>query len=187
MNIDKKLNIVIPVTRSDGAKIYVHASPISSEVFESYFLPISKTFSAIYAEGLGILAGPRISALMLKKVSKDLGMWDGPSGVEKGLMAEIHQRTNILAVRDKGGWETIPFHEARTRGILESADLSEVENSIVFFTAASSMHRREELTDVLDGASRLWGARVTSLNCSEYGSSLQTSIETENSGATAAV
>lgn len=182
MEISRKLNLVIPIEGDDGNIVaYVHSAPISREVFETYFLPVSKTFSAIYAEGLGSVAGPRVAAMMLKRIATDLGQWDGPAGVERGLVAEIRRLTNVLAPGDRG-WETLPYDEAMKRGILSSDDAAEVDNAVTFFTVASAMHRRSELRPILDGAGRLWGAQTSSLNSTEFAASLPISKPDANSG-----
>jgi hypothetical protein len=182
MKIDRKLNLVVPVERAPGETVYVHAMPLGREVFERYFLVISKAFAAIYNEGLGFVAGPRVAAMLIRRVAEDLNVWDGPEGVEAGLVAEMRRLSNVLAPSPKG-WTQIPLQQAIDQGFIDEADASEVENAIAFFTVASAMHRRAELKDVLEGASKLWGAHVSSLNCTEYTASLPTSTEGETTGA----
>lgn len=179
MRIDNKLNLVIPVDTAGGT-VYVHATPISREVFEKYFLVISKAFAALYSEGLSVIAGPRVGALMLKRVAEDLGEWSGPGGVEQGLMAEIRRLTNVIHSTPQG-WVTVPYYTALTEGVIDGDDVGEVEGILCFFTVASSMHKRDQLPSILDGIKRLWGAESTLLNSTEYGRSLQTSIEEETS------
>jgi hypothetical protein len=182
IKIDRRLNLVIPIERDDGIA-YVHATPISREVFEANYLPISKAFAAIYSQGLGLMAGPRVAALVLKQVSIDLGMWDGPTGVEASLMNEIRRLANVLAP-GPGGWQPTPFQEAIDRQMLSPDDAAEVQNALVFFIVASAMHRRTELASVLAGAAQLWGAQIESLTLMEFSASLPTSTETASSGAT---
>jgi hypothetical protein len=186
MRINKALNLVIPVDRDDGSTIYVHATPIEPEVFDRYFLVISKTFAAIYSEGLGPIAGPRVAAKLLKKVAIDAGQWDGPEGVEVGLVNEIHRLANVL-VPSPNGWQTVPYHDAYSQKLIDAEDLSEISNALAFFTVAFSMHRREERRSILEGASKIWGSQITSSNCSEFASSLPKLTATANSGGTAAV
>lgn len=183
MNLDRKLNLVVPVDRADGVKVWVHATPISRAVFETYFLTISKTFAAIYNQGLGAMAGPRIAGLMLKKVATEDGVWEGAGGVEGGLLAEIRRLATLVCPADSaGGWQQIPFQEAVDRKLLDEGDVSEVENILVFFIVASAMHRRADLPDVLGIASSLWSAQTTSSNSTEFTGSLQTSTETASIG-----
>lgn len=176
MKLDKRLNLIIPVERGD-ATVYVHSMPIGRECFETYFLPLSKTFAAIYSEGLGILGGPRIAALMLKRVSTELGIWDGDAGVARGLMAEIRRLTNVVAP-GANGWETFPFQDAVSRQYFDADDIAEIENALVFNSAAWAMHRKAEAAEVMAGAARLWGAQTSPLNCTGYTASLPTLTET---------
>lgn len=180
--IDKNLRLVIPVD-VDSAVYHIHAEAISRETFERYFLVLSKTFAAIYNEGLGVTAGPRVAALMLKKVAEETGTWDGPAGVSNGLMAEIRRLCNVAVPGPNGGWETVPFQEAIDRDIFEPEDVSEVENGIVFFIVASATHRRDERKDILEGAAKLWGGHITSSSYTDFLASLKTSTPVDNSGA----
>lgn len=182
MKIDRRLNLVIPIDRADGT-IYVHSAPISRPVFEQYFKVIAQTFSAIYTQGLGFTSGPRVAAWLLRDQATKAGVWDGEAGVERGLMNEIRRLSNVV-VPSARGWTTIPFQDAVDGGSINDDDRSEVENAIVFFIVASSMHTRKELPAVLEGSTALWGAQTTSLNCTEYANSLPTPTATENTGGT---
>lgn len=183
MNIDRNLNIVIPIERESGP-VYVHAAPISRAVFERYFLVISKTFAAIHAEGLSALSGPRVAGMMLKKIAQDREEWDGPEGVERGLMMEIRRLSSVVQPKTSGGWETVPLQEALDRKTLDEDDVSEVENVLVFFTVAYSMLRKGDRRPALEGASSIWGARIESLNSTAFAASLPTSTATASSGET---
>lgn len=189
MKLDRRLNLVVPVD-SDGATIYVHAAPIAEQVFDRYFMAIAKTFNTIYGEGLGVIAGPRVAAKILRKVAIDLGEWDDQKdtagnvtaiGIENGLMAEIRRLANIIAPGPKG-WAASPLQDAITHGTISAEDASEVENALVFFTVASSMHKRAELPAILNGVSKIWDAQTASLNCTGFASSLETSTVTANTG-----
>jgi len=182
MKIDRKLNLVLPIEREDEV-LYVHAMPISQDVFETYFLPISKTFTAIYSEGLSVIAGPRVAALMLKQVSQAIGVWDGPGGVQGGLMAEIRRLSNLVRPTDKG-WETLPLYDAISREILSQDEISEVEGAVTFFSVVSAMHTRSDLKGILAGLERCWDASPTSSNATEFASSLKTSMPDDVSGET---
>jgi hypothetical protein len=171
IRINRHLNLVIPVTLADGAQVFVHSTPISSDVFDTFFMPIAKTFAAIYSEGLGIVAGPRIADKMLRKVSQDLGVWEGSTGVQNGLIAEMHRLTNVLAAGKKG-WEMWPFDEAKTKGLIDKDDAAEIEAALCFFTVTSAMHRKADLHEILGGAMKLWGAQIEPLSCTEYMNSL---------------
>lgn len=182
MKIDRRLNLVIPVERDDGTTIYVHAVPVSEQVFDRYWLAISRTFSGIVGGGLGPVAGPRVALKMLEQTSKSLNMWDGPEGVQAGLVADMERTSMVIAPRDGGGWEQVMLHDALKRGAMDDRDASEVKNAITFFTVYSAMQRRMELTETLDGMCVLWNAQTSSLNSTEFAATLMTSTRQENSG-----
>lgn len=193
MRINEKLNLVIPIDAAAGT-IYVHSQPVSREVFEQNFMLVSKTFAAIYNDGLGSVAGPRVAAMLMRSVARDMNGFDrdgkpnpdGP-GTEacNAFLAEVRRLSNVLAPSN-GGYETIPFQEAVDKKVLAPDDAAEVENAVAFFTVGSAMHRRAEMPAFLDGLTSLWGAQTSPLNCTEYGASLRTSTETESSGVTEA-
>lgn len=179
MKIDPKLNIVIPVD-VEGKTFHVYSSPISIEVFKAYHLPIAKTFSALYNEGLHFTAGPRVAAMILEDKSRALGLWDGPAGVEMGLMNEIRRLTSVLLPSDKG-WVNYPLQDVVDRNLMSPEDVSEVENILTFFIVTSAMHRKAELGAILNGAAKLWDAQITSSGCSEFAASLPKLTVTANS------
>jgi hypothetical protein len=187
MRIDEQLNLVIPIDRADGTTIWVHAAPIGREAFQRYWLPLSKTFALIYGEGLH-LAGPRIAALSLRKVSEDMGVWDGPMGVARGLMPEIRRLANVVAPGDGNGaghgWQMVPYDDALRSNLLDQDDADEVEGVLVFFTLAWRLHRQKERKDLIDGLCALWGASTSSASLSEFADTLKTSTATGNTGAT---
>lgn len=181
MKIDKNLRLVLPI-ESDEGTVYVHAAAIGREVFEQYFVVISKAFSAIYNEGLGVTAGPRIAMMMIRKVAAELG---ADKDVERGLINEMKRLANV-AVPSERGWETLPFDEAVAKGHLGPDEVSEVENALGFFSLVSAMHLRRERESILKGAVSLWGGRLTSSDLTEFCRSLTTSSPVAPSGATTA-
>lgn len=195
MKINRKLNLVIPIlgepskdidpetskeVEKDNVVGYVHAEPISEETFDAHYLVIAKTFGAIYGEGLGYSVGPRIAGKLLRTIAQNMGVWDGSTGVEASLLRDVFQRANYV----KASGETIPLAEAIATNVLDKGDVSEVTNSLAFFTVASSMHLPAQIPEVLAGAARFWGGRTTSLNSTEFAASLKTSIAGGNTGAT---
>ena len=183
--LDKKLNIIIDVEMADGSKGYVHSMPISREVFEQHFLVISKVVTAIYVEGLTTLGGPRIAALLLRQIARDLGVWEGPGGVQEALMAELRRLSN-LALSTAAGWTLIPLQEAIDKKLIDDDSLVEMENALVFFIVVSSTFRRNQLIQTLNSMGGLWATRCTQSNATEFVASLRTSTETAISGTSAA-
>jgi hypothetical protein len=181
MKINRRLNLVVPV-HYDSEVLHVHHVPISRQVFERYFLVISKTFAKIYTEGLGLAAGPRVAMLLLRATAEEMGVLDGPTGVEMGLIAEIKRLTHVIAANlETGGWQQIPYPIAIARQMIDEDDAAELENALAFFTVASSGHRREDRDGILTGASKLWGGETSLLDCTEFLNSLPTSTPIENS------
>lgn len=174
----------MPIERDNGT-LYVHSTPLGREVFERYFYILSKTFSAIFSPGgLGGMSGPRVAALMLKKLAQDIGAWEGPEGAEIGLMGEIRRLTTVLAPT-KAGWEMIPLAEAIDKGIFDREDGDEAENAIVFFMLGSAMFHKRDREAVLSGGLSAWNAELSSQSIMELQNSLSTSTETDSSGARA--
>lgn len=182
MKLDPKLNIVVPV-ETEGGTVYVHSMPIRREVFERFFEVIAKAFSDIYSGGTSyaLIAGTRVAALTIRKIAAERGEAED---VEKGLFAEIRRLTNVLTPGERG-WETLPFDEATQRKVIDGDDVREVENALAFFMLESVMHGRVQSRVIIDEAAKLWGAQTTSLNCTEFCTSLPTSIATVNTGETA--
>jgi hypothetical protein len=177
VKINRKLNLVLTVD-TDAGPVHVHSVPISREIFEDNFLVISRAFTAVYTNGLGPVTGPRVAALLLKQEAQALNVWER---TQQSLMAEIHRLTNVIAPSDNG-WEQFPFDVAKKRGILSPDEAAEVENCIVYFTCASSVHLRQELTVAMEGLSTLWGAQTTLSNVTEYMRSLPTLTPEETTG-----
>lgn len=193
MKLDRKLNLVIPIygepttigsTSVENIVAYVHATPILPPVFDKYFMVIGKTFNAIYAGGLGLVAGPRLAAKIIRSTAQDMGVWDGPEGVQNGLVADIRRNATVL-LPGPNGWEQRPFEGAATRGELTEEDAAEVENSLSFFTVASSMHKRSEIESIMKVVSEIWGAQISFSNCTEFVNSLPTRTTHASTGAKA--
>ncbi len=195
--IDKRLNIVLEVVRADGTIAKVHSVPILEEVFDANFLVLSKTVSRLYAEGLPYGTCTRVALNMIRHLADEMDAALPPGApkanrlaVDQGLLPELWRQTNVL-VRGPGGWETKPFQQIMDDGsTMTRDDIREVQNFLVFFTAASWVHRLIELTrQEPPGLYLIWegsGAHLTSLNVTEYARSLPTSMPDENTGAKAA-
>lgn len=181
MRIDKKLNVVIPLPRDSEGTLYVHATPISREAFETYFLPISVAFSRIWSEGLSVMAGPRVALKMLRKVSEERKIWDGPEGVQAGLVEEMKRLTNVV-VRTPTGWNAVPMYNAVQQDLLTEDEVDHAENTVCFFILASAMYRRRELASILEGMNDLWGTQSVLSNSTEYAASLTTSTGVVSTG-----
>jgi hypothetical protein len=177
ITINKQLNLVLPLPRGNTF-IYVYSTPISREVFDANFMIISKVFTELYTQGLGLSAAPRIAAKMLKKIAIEEGTWDGPEGIQNTLMQEIYRLTNVFLPGDKG-WENMPLHTAMVQKQIDDDEVEEVENTLVYFIVAYAMHRRQDREQIISASLKLWGGQLSSLNFTEYRSSLMTSTVDE--------
>lgn len=184
MKIDEQLNLVIPCDRDDGSTIYVHASPIGREVFQRFWLPLAKAYNQIMSERL-FFTGPRVASLMLKQAAETSGAWEGPMGVETGLLPEIRRLANVVAPGAGRGWQMIPYTDAVRDEIIDEEDADQIEGLLVFFTLVWRLHRRADRQMVLSGAVAMWNASISSASLSAFVNSLPTSIATASTGATA--
>jgi hypothetical protein len=177
LKIDRNLNLAQKLETDSGA-CYVHSTPISRIEWEEYFYVLSQTYASLFMGGLGVSTGPTMAALMLRKIAKDQGVWEGDAGVEIGLMGAIRRLTNVVVATDQG-WQTLPYEVAVSRGILDEETQAEVENAIVFFICVSSVLRgpktRPKLQVTLGMMRALWDAQTTPLDVMAFASSLTTS------------
>ncbi|ENQ1524101.1 hypothetical protein ACEOG4_004646 [Salmonella enterica] len=181
MKIARNLNLIIPVQTEKG-KAWIHATPISKEVFKEHFFILSKTFSAIFSEGLGVVAGPRIAYLMLERISRDSNAWEGDKGVRNTLVNEVIRLANLVYPVEGKGYDTIPLDMALEREII---DLDEVAGELVFFTCVSSINSPEQAKGTMDVVNGIWSTQCSSLNLTEWIASLPTLKPVASSGATA--
>ncbi len=199
MKIARNLNLIIPV-RTEKGNGWIHATPISKEVFKEHFFILSKTFSAIFSEGLGVVAGPRIAFLMLERISRDSNIWEGDKGVRNTLVNEVIRLANLVYPVEGKGYDTIPLDMALEREII---DLDEVAgelinkcitdpfitfpdiSELIFFTCVSSINSPEQAKGTMDVVNGVWSTQCSLLNLTEWIASLPTLKSAASSGATA--
>ena len=188
--INRRLNIVIPINRSDDTVLYVHSTPIMTETFEFYHMVLAKTWSGFVQNGLDPRSAPSVAALILKETAKNTirsagYSWaDGPDGVggESGLIAEMLRLTNVVVPDKNQGWSTLPFQMAVSQNLVSDDEKSEVMNLLTFFTVASLMPPRVDRENIILGMARMYELHTTFLNCMEYATSLKTSMRGAASG-----
>ncbi|VEI69541.1 Uncharacterised protein [Serratia fonticola] len=181
MEISRKMNLVTPVETASG-NIYIHSTPITKAVYREHFLTLSKAFAAIFGQGLGVLAGPRVAYLMLERVAKNDEVWEGKTGVKNTLLQEIIRNSTAIVPVDGKGWEEIPLDVAISREIVDEDD---VLGEIVFFTCVCAINRPNQVKGLMKEMSSLWNSVYTSQTAMEWAASLPTSTVKESSGATA--
>lgn len=180
MKISRNLNLIIPV-RTEKGNGWIHATPISKEVFKEHFFILSKTFSVIFSEGLGVVAGPRIAYLMLERLASDMNIWEGEKGVRNTLVNEIIRLANLVYPVEGKGYDTIPLDMALEREIVE---LDEVAGELVFFTCVSSLNTSEQTEEMMRTVSGMWNSAATSLGLTDWIASLPTLKPTVSTGET---
>jgi hypothetical protein len=187
MIIDKKLNLIVAVSRDDETTVYIHSTPIRLETFRTYHLVLSKTFASLMSEKLSIIAGPSVAAYVLEEVAKTtnrspgVNWWEGPDGVENGLMAEIRRLSNIITLKPDGsGWGALPLQlvlDDRNRDgslkVMSEEEAIEVMNQLVFFTVISSAAPRKDRPSMIHGAAYLFDGQTSLLDCTAFAASLK--------------
>lgn len=181
MHIDRKLNLVIPLERESGVCPHVHSTPITYEVFRTYYRVISRAMCQMMADGT-IGMGDRIILPALEDVAKEMGRWDGPGGVENGLLAEIERRTNVYAPEGHGGWQLVPFAVAVKQGTITQAERDRIFGSIVFFSLSSEAFPSDKAQMLTNAVAQTLNGHATFCDCTEYRSSLPISTPDASTG-----
>lgn len=181
MKISRALNLVVPVDRDDGSTIYIHAMPISAEVFDEHYKIIARASAEMWALGFGPTTGPRIAAKELRDAAKMLGR---EQDYQK-LTNEIVRLASAIVPTDMG-YEAKPLYAALQADFISKEDYAEVENILSFFIVLSAMQPRKTLPELLKDTAALWEGQIISLSATEFASSLKTSTVAESSGETVA-
>lgn len=180
MKIKRNMNLVIPVDSENG-QAYVHAAPISKEVYREHFYVLGKTFATIFSEGFSAVVGPRQAYLMLERHAKNENIWEGVAGVKNTLVNEVIRLANLVYPTLGKGFETMPLEIAIERELVE---IDEVLDELIFFTCVSSINKPNQAAGVMTVVNGLWGAQTSYLPLTEWISSLPTLKSADNSGET---
>lgn len=172
MKIDGKLNLVTEI-QSEVGTIYVHSTPISREIFEEYYLVLSRSFAMIYSKGLH-LAAPKIAHLVLKDISEQEGVW---RDVETCLVNEIIRLSSVSVPTQDAGYSTGTLSDALARNVISGDEFSEIKGMLVFFTLASSVAKKDLIEPTMMQLGDLWGSWTTRLSSMEFKDSLRKSTE----------
>jgi len=175
MRINNKLNLVLEIPDDNGV-IYVHATPISLDIFNQFYMVLSRTFSMIYSKGLHLTA-PRIAHLVLKDIAEDEGVLDA---VNNGLMNEIVRLCNVV-MPTSNGYVTSTLSDCLSRKVLTTEEFDEIKGMLVFFSCVSSVAKKELTLPTMTQLTELWGGQLTSYNSTEFKDSLRTLIEEQPS------
>jgi hypothetical protein len=177
MKIDKKLNLIVPVEGREGDTVF-HSTPIFFDTFKKYHFVICAAFTKLLTADM-VITGPKIAAMTLEEVAKEMGKWDGSDGVENGLMAEIARLTNVI-VLTANGWDTIPVNIALDREYVSQEDWEEAKQRIVFFILVSAMAKNDSKSDLLEIMNGIWLTQTTLSTVTEFKNSLSISNVTGN-------
>jgi hypothetical protein len=180
MRIDKRLNFIFPID-VEGAQWWVHSAPASRIVFETYFAALGRVFTDCFAGNDPkhvALAGPQLALPALKAAAKEAGTWDGPGGIEQGLVNELIRLTTV-AFPGANGWEQLPLSTCIARDLLDDDTEGEIVSALVFFTAVSRAAPKALASTFLQAAGTLMDWRFSSSGFMEFLSSLPISKPSE--------
>lgn len=196
LKINEKLCFTFPITRPNGNQVWVHATPISREVFSAHWRILSQTFARLFGAGISPGMSLRMAALCLRELAVEQDIWeDDPKrdfiGVKTSLLGEIRRLAMVMAPSARHavagdaaasiveGWNKVMLDDALKSGIFDEDEASEVEAVIVFFTVISWVMRRTEADNMMTAAGRPFGGQLSSLNSTAFRDSLPTSSAAE--------
>jgi hypothetical protein len=187
VTLNRRLNLVVKV---DGGRdplrgtLHVFAVPVARSVFDANFMIMCRAYAEIYRNSLGVIAGPKAAALLIKQEADVLG----ESAKGDMLLEEIRRLTNVLvpSVNGAGGYTMVDYGVAIRQGLIGEDDVADIEAAICFFTLASRVGPHFQLDAILEGLSLFWRAQTTSLTLTEYMRSLPTSTTGDAIGPSAA-
>lgn len=177
MEVNKDLNLVVPIERED-ISLYAYSRPIGRAVFENYHSVLSKAFSELTDGGINVVASVATASLAIRDAAKAKGMWEGSAGVENGLFNEVRRNTMIYGPAENG-WQEMLFDDAVKRGLIDEDEAREAESAILFFTLISRMFKKSMRQMVVKGMMGMAGCVTTSSPFTEWHASLQISTEEE--------
>lgn len=192
IEINKSLNLVIPIVRDDETVLYIHSSPIKYETFERYWKVLGKTYSEFTQHGFDPRSGPSIAAMCLKEVAQNTargngGNWyDGDDGVggSAGLIAEIIRLSNVLVPQaNRNGWSVTMLQTVIDQGMLTEREKNRAINLLVFFTVCSQVAPTVDAPKLIMGMAFVYELQTTLLTLTEFAASLKTLTTDANTGA----
>jgi hypothetical protein len=169
--LERDLKLVIPL--ESGALVY--SSPVSKGVYEANYLALAKVYSTIMGQNM-LLTGPAIAARMLRELGKEQDI-DAES-----FIGELRRLCLVAIPSGEKGYAQEPLENAIRRNSIDEDDVDELENFLVFSTAASFLSTKKQAAWVLGLTRGQRGAVTTPLSFTAYLDSLQTSITEGNSG-----
>lgn len=177
MRFTRDSKLTFPVETENHGRVYVYSIPLARVLFEQFCMELGETYSqcfGAYDPRHVAMTAPQLAYPLLKKTAIKLGTWDGPSGVQAGLVNELSRLTQV-AYAGEAGWEKLPLELALKREILDEDSYSEALSTLVFTLLAARVGPKSlmEHSMLAAGSPRDWQA--TSLDFSAYLNSLPTS------------
>lgn len=202
MKIDDNLDLVIPVrvdlivtkkkkngkVVEEGEEIpvvWAYHTPISQEVFEANFRILSLAKSALFGKGMpfAIGTGPVIAALTLRDEAEKDAQERGEDVQDpaRSFLVEL-KRLTMIAGPSENGYKPLPVDAAISSGMIDPGEWKEAESSLVFFTLAWCLAKRNRRTTAMKSAAQILGGSCTSSGLSEWAASLTTSTAESPTG-----
>jgi hypothetical protein len=179
ISITSDFNLAIPVQETDTRVLWIHSKPVSKEIFKKFFMPLSKAFSQLHAEGINVLAGPKVAAYLLEEIAENMGQG---AIIRAGFINEIRRITTVCVLGDKA-WETMPLEVAAKRNKMSEDLVDEATAAAVFFTLNWHGLPRQARKMMIQMAADLHNWQLTSLDSTAWADSLPISTTEETTPA----
>ena len=177
MRLTRDLRLAFPLETASSGIVHVYSLPLARIVFEQFVFEMGETYSKVFA-GYDpkhvAMTAPQMAFPALKAVATRMGTWDGPAGVQAGLINELSRLTTVAHTTDMGWTQTL-LPIALSRGILDEDEHAEVLASLCFFFLALRAGPRSLMGVSLTVAGMPRGWQHTSSDFTTWIDSLQTS------------
>lgn len=177
LKITRDLRITFSVDSAKHGRVHVYSLPLARSIFETFVLELGETYSKVfgaYDPKHVAMTAPQMAFPALRAIAKRMGTWDGPDGLEVGLVNELVRLTTV-AHSGPGGWTQIPLQLSLTREILDEDAYAEVLSSLCFFFLALRVGPDVLMSDTLGMAGAARGWQYTSSDFTAWLASLPTS------------
>ena len=174
--ITGEFNLAIPVLENDTHVLWIHSRPVSKDIFKKYYLPLSKAFSQLHAEGINVLAGPKVATYLLEDIGDQLGQG---TLIREGFINEI-RRITTCCIFTGTKWETIPLEVAAKKNKLADDIIEEAVAAAIFFTLNWHGLPRQARQMMIKMAADLHNWQLTSLPATAWADSLPIPIPEES-------
>ena len=142
VTINRRLNLVTKVESGRGT-LHVFAVPVARSVFDENFMIMCRAYAEIYRNSLGVIAGPKAAARLIKQEADALN----ESAKGDMLLEEIRRLTNVLvpSVNGAGGYSMVDYGVAVRQGLIGEDDVDDIEAWRRFAPLASTLESSSKL------------------------------------------